>query len=448
MEFKKYLWRIALTAALGIAGCNLFNPTQSVDIASDDAAALTYEGYLHYQKTEYGMAREYFERGIRADSAYSEAWYGYAKAVASMQPGLNPFELVKLTKSTATDPFGPIYAMNDKDAAILRSGIDSVMMVLNVFIHRDTTGLTDKRVRFSQFADSYSILSMVRAGLIARDARVGLSEIFYADSGGVHFDLGRLGTDAQKAVQFMDAMAQMAEGVKADPKMGATLVKGMMPDSSAEWFTDKAFNDLVVGVSNQIIDGNSRIQQTDMSRVDVFLNIGNGIDEDGDGCLDEEIKDGFDNDGDGEIDEDTRSESVIILETDITKLDFNGKKDFIPVRELQIVGLYENGGVDIDMNGKAGEDDPYEWNYAQKDFKARKKNNNHLLQFITPNFYSTYFLGLDYESRIALKEKIRHDTDIDHLQFDLGTRKEMIGGCWNNYDEAKFRQWIMKRNSL
>ena len=198
MEFKKYLWRIALTAALGIAGCNLFNPTQSVDIASDDAAALTYEGYLHYQKTEYGMAREYFERGIRADSAYSEAWYGYAKAVASMQPGLNPFELVKLTKSTATDPFGPIYAMNDKDAAILRSGIDSVMMVLNVFIHRDTTGLTDKRVRFSQFADSYSILSMVRAGLIARDARVGLSEIFYADSGGVHFDLGRLGTDAQK----------------------------------------------------------------------------------------------------------------------------------------------------------------------------------------------------------------------------------------------------------
>jgi hypothetical protein len=70
------------------------------------------------------------------------------------------------------------------------------------------------------------------------------------------------------------------------------------------------------------------------------------------------------------------------------------------------------------------------------------------LQFITPDFYSPYFLGLDLESRIALKEKIRHDTDINYLQFDLDTRKSMVGGCWNNYDETKFRQWIMKRNSL
>ena len=448
MELKKHLWRIALTAALGIAGCNLFNPTQSVDIASNDAAALTYEGYLHYQKTEYGMAREYFERGIRADSAYSEAWYGYAKAVASMQPGLNPFELVKLTKSTATDPFGPIYAMNDKEAAILNAGIDSVMMVLDVFIYRDTSGLTDKRVRFPQFADSYSILSMVRAGLIARDVKVGLSEIFYADSTGIHFDLSHFGSNTQKAMQLMDAMAKMAEGAKANTAMGASLIKGMMPDSSAEWFTDKAFNDMVVGASNLIIDGNDRLQQTDASRIDVFLNIGNGVDDDGDGCVDEEIKDGFDNDGDGEVDEDVRSESVMVLETDITKLSFDGKKDFIPVRELKMVGIYENGGVDIDMNGKAGVDDPYEWNYAQKEVKARKQNNNHLLQFITPDFYTMYFLGLDFETRIALKEKIRHDTDIDHLQFDLDARKASIGGCWNNYDQAKLRQWAIMRNSL
>ena len=74
MKLKKSLWPLAVAAiAIVIAGCNLFNPTQSVDIASGDADALTYEGYLHYQKTEYYEAQVYFEKALAADPRSSEA---------------------------------------------------------------------------------------------------------------------------------------------------------------------------------------------------------------------------------------------------------------------------------------------------------------------------------------------------------------------------------------
>ena len=42
---SKFLWASAFIISLGIAGCNIFNPTESINIKDDDAEALTYEGY-------------------------------------------------------------------------------------------------------------------------------------------------------------------------------------------------------------------------------------------------------------------------------------------------------------------------------------------------------------------------------------------------------------------
>ena len=78
---SKFLWASALMLTLGIAGCNIFNPTESVNIKNDDADALTYEGYIKFRNNEYSEAEEYFRKAIEADEGHSEAWLGLMKSV-------------------------------------------------------------------------------------------------------------------------------------------------------------------------------------------------------------------------------------------------------------------------------------------------------------------------------------------------------------------------------
>ena len=89
----KWMWLTALALSLSIAVCNLFHPTGSRDAENDDTEALTLDGYLEYQKSNYDAARKYFSKAIRADSGNSEAWVGLSKSVLKMQDGLNVFEL-------------------------------------------------------------------------------------------------------------------------------------------------------------------------------------------------------------------------------------------------------------------------------------------------------------------------------------------------------------------
>lgn len=251
MELKKYFWRFALTAVLGIAGCNLFNPTQSVDIKSDDAAALTYEGYLHYQKTEYSEARYYFIRALEADSTHSEAWYGLAKSVFSTRNNLNPFDLIKyLRSSSQSDIFVTFREMDDATACAISADIDSVMIILDDFVRRDKNGLTDGRITFANFGQSYSLLSLIRAAILSKDLNLNFNEIItYDQNEGIKLDTAML----KSSPATMHAFAAFAQGLMADPTGGAALLKGSMPDSTAEWFTDKAFQDATVATAKTIL---------------------------------------------------------------------------------------------------------------------------------------------------------------------------------------------------
>ena len=443
MKLKKHLWQVATVFAIGAAGCNLFNPTETVDIKSNDADALTYEGYLHYQKAEYSIAREYFDKALSADISCSEAWYGKAKTVLNMQPGLNVFQLVSYANSTNSNVASGFLTMPEYQATLIKNGIDSVLLVLDQFINLDTTGYTDGKIRFSNFSDSYSILRLTKVALGLRSTQSNLNAIFSIDSAsGMHFDLSNLGSTAQEALESMEDFAAAAEALKANPVAGGTIIKSYMPDTTGEWFTDKAYQDLTIGIANFVISSNNRLQETDAERLDVFHNYGDLIDSDGDGCIDEEVADGYDNDGDGEIDEAPRSSSVIEYEMDFTKYDITK----LPVRSLKVIESYEN--IDIDMNGKAGEDDKDEWEYKVSDSNKRKSNGDHLLKFaFKANFYSEYFESLSLAERIYVKELIRKDTDIYNVKYDLNARKQMIGGCWNNYSQKEFLQWFEGRNA-
>ena len=97
-RMKKLCLYAAIALSAGFVGCNLFNPTESANIDSDDTDALTYEGYIHFRNAEYTLARTFFERTLAVDSTISDAWYGLAKSVLNQQK-LNVFEMLKYANS-------------------------------------------------------------------------------------------------------------------------------------------------------------------------------------------------------------------------------------------------------------------------------------------------------------------------------------------------------------
>ena len=143
---SKILWATALLLSLGIAGCNIFNPTESININDDDAEALTYEGYKHIRDNEYTEAEYYFNKAVAADSNYSKAWFGLMKATLHRKlagsDSTNLFSLLAYV-NTSRESKAPFVGMSDNVANRLQETIDSVNAIANVFIERDKNGKTD-----------------------------------------------------------------------------------------------------------------------------------------------------------------------------------------------------------------------------------------------------------------------------------------------------------------
>ena len=448
------MWSLVIALSVGMAGCNLFHPTESHDAESDDAAALTLDGYHEFQKSNYDSARRLFNRAIAADSGYSEAWVGLAKCVLNSQEGLNAFELVSYAqKADDKQQSNGFLEMQDHEAHLISKGIDSVLIYLNKFIARDTTGKTDQKVRFRDIADSYAILLLTKAALRIRNVQTELTSVLSADSAGMKLNLNTLNDLGDSLKPFLQDMAAASEAIKVAPDASAEIIKAYLPDSTRKDIGDEFYTDATVGLANTVIQLNDRAQTVEEERTEVFFVFGNGMDDDGDGCVDEEVIDNYDNDGDGEIDEDGRDYRSVVLvkNTFITKDEKNtaqvnkdGKTYDLTksqVDSLNAIEKYET--IDIDMNGKMGTQDPKEWQYVVRDPDDRDEQDNHLLKFAI----DLKFPGKNLATKIKNKELIRHDTDINNIKYSLKKRKEMVGGCWANYSDEDFKKWFEGRNA-
>ena len=446
----KWAWSVAIALSLSIAGCNLFHPTGSRDADNDDAAALTLDGYLEFQNSNYDEARKFFSKAIRADSGYSEAWVGLTKTILNSQKGLNVFELVSYAQKTEKNgkSSNGFLDMSDEKADTISRGIDSVMFYLNQFIARDTTNRTDKKVRFSDIADSYTILQLTKAALRIRAVQAQLTSVVSADNAGMMINLNTLNELGDSLKPFLNDMAAAAEAIKTSPESAAEIIKAYLPDSTRDFFDENDYADVTVGLANTVIQLNDRAQTIEDDRNDVFFKFGNGIDDDGDGCVDEEVVDNYDNDGDGEIDEDARDYRTVVLVKnpknyadliaigkDPTTYDLTKAQ----VDSLNIIEKYQ--AIDIDMDGKTAGNDLDEWHYVFRDPNVRDTEKNHLLIFAT----DLNFPGKDMDERIRNKELIRHDTDVKNIKYSLKKRQEMVGGCWVNYTEEQFLNWFQGR---
>ncbi len=439
-HFKSFfLLSVALVLTLGFVGCNIFNPTENARVSDKDAPALTYEAYMHYQKSEYSEAREYFEKAIKADPRYSEAWFGRAKAVMNMQPGLNIFELAsKANIADGADAMSALMTMPDSEATLIQNGVDSVLLYLDPFIARDTLGLTDKKVTFKEFADSYSMLQLIKLALKVRSVNTSLSDLLTATDDFMAINWNTLDVEelGETVKEVTEVLANTATAIKTNPELATTIVKEFIPDTLE--ISDSALTANIDFFAEQIILINDAVQKTEVDRTEIFLKIGNAIDDDGDGCVDEEIPDGLDNDGDGEVDEDMRHYNSFVMDIDpLNPLNSNPTK----IREIQDIELYKL--VDIDGNGLNSPEDDAERTFIYPTMEREEEGKNALFVFAKDLTWEGK--ADDMAKRIANKELARMDTDSTNIKYDLKWRQENIGGCWNNYDEERFKAWFRGR---
>jgi hypothetical protein len=430
MRLSKYVQFFSLAAMIAtcIVGCNIFNPTGKERIDDSDTDALIYEGYIDIQKAEYTRAALNFSKAIHNDSTSSRAWYGLAKAVLN-QYGLNVFEMLKYAKTeNNTNGF---MKMSDVEVEKYRVGIDTVIKIVDQFIDRDTTGKTDKQIRFSTIANSYTILQLTNVAILVRKASSDANRMFNFDvaSNQITIEWSNLqNLSSDDAVETVNSLAASAQALKADPDNTFPIFRSFI--SGVDTVSDEEFKDGTMAVSDQIIEMSDNLNNNP-ERADAFIKVGNGIDDDGDGCIDEEIWDGKDNDGDGDVDEDQRPGSVLVFKT---------HWDRRAVASLKIPegSIYET--LDIDMNGTPTE--PQEWSFIYPEPDDRDANKDHRLQFAQ----QLTFIPRKTDELIKNKELARTDTDINNIRYDLAWRKANIGGCWVNYSESDFINWFQGRN--
>ncbi|GBU24109.1 hypothetical protein R83H12_00735 [Fibrobacteria bacterium R8-3-H12] len=183
-----------------------------------------------------------------------------------------------------------------------------------------------------------------------------------------------------------------------------------------------------------------------------FYKVGTHIDEDGDGCIDEELLDGQDNDGDSLINENSR-----LAPTDI---------------DHPLYGVNSKQyGINSINNSMVG-DNPYRdrtnWEYNRLDTLQRPEDepvkicNNPDCSVYTPFWTNEKtgsvtilrFTQMTYPSDpsqkywttrdLNLKLTVAQDTACPP-KISLADRKRTIGGCWPNYDECKFVKYWLKR---
>lgn len=426
---------------LGVIGCNLFNPTESADIDSGDADALTYEGYLKFRDNDYLAAAHYFQKAIQADSTHSEAWYGLAKAKLNLQD-INSFELLKYVNTEGSKSTLPISKMSDGTARKYQSSIDTILVFIKKFIKRDTTGKLDGVISYKDISDSYIVLQMFKTMLILRKVMPDIPACAEKDprTGEAKCSIGDIlnGLYGDRSTETLDALHEIFSTCANQPSSMGDVAGQFIPGYS-NMLTEEGKN-ITMGAS---CDAMSSVTKTSkdpienekkLSTVISFSGYSQSVDEDGDGCNDEEIIDGQDNDGDGEIDEDPRDQTDQFSydEKSIAKNAFSHRKGTENLMIIQSVAPNEKyRHVDIDMDGRKANED--EWTFVYPEYRRRVDHNNHLFRFAK----NLKFNPKKLSSKEYLEKK--HEIARDYEgRYSLQYRKETIGGCWVNYSEADY----------
>ncbi|MDQ3003211.1 MAG: hypothetical protein M3Y08_18370 [Fibrobacterota bacterium] len=447
--------RLSLGLGLVLAACNVFNPSGEGETGESREAQLT-EGENQFRAQDYLSAQATFEAAITSDSTNSMAYYGYSKAVMRYWQVNASTLLTEVSK--AQDKSGiPFITADDWTITRYLQATSRVRLALGAMTHRDTLTrwynytlnptstealkdpLANKRIEFmkgywvkadkgfkgyykqsefpisdlkmasSKIIADYGFVELIYAVTHLRDLNGDntinsddnlLKSLTFSTTGGFKVEnlesiADSLDTPEKKA-QFNNLIQNVASGLSS----AGTVMDLLAPALANQSATGDTTNSKDL---SQSVTQNMDSVITSLGGAITFYQFGDSRDNDGDGCIDEEIPDGKDNDEDGLIDEDAR--------------------------------LKPADGIDNDHNGKGKNDflspDPSE--LINADFK---------LIYTAESGFTIQSKYKDKATRIWMQSdsvQVKYDLagsaaamDIEHRE-KLDSAKKVIGGCWNNY---------------
>ena len=439
-------WGLSLLLALAVAACNMFNPSGEGDVGEDADALLTL-GESKFRDQDYPASMDAYSRVIAKDSGNSLAYYGYAKAVMRYWQVSAATLLTEVTKAQEKSGI-PFITADDWTTTRYLQATSKTRKALSMLTVRDT--LTrwfhyaqdstsksarkdpdrDKRIAFIRnywdMADrgfpgyrkkSQFPLSDLTIGYERIIADFGFVELIYAVTHLRDLNADDSITDADnllKKLNFnvlaggfkVENLQNIAEDIKSDSTRAN--VNNLIQNVASGLSSAGNVIDLLGPILAQNGDssgGGSLTGKTSEKMDSVISSIGNAVtfyqfgdakDNDGDGCIDEEILDGKDNDDDGFTDEDAR-----VIPADTVDNDHNGKG--------------KNPFLDPDNNEQV--------------------NGDYLLLF---SVQSGFVKGRSYKDK-TVKVWVQKDSLATKATLNasekvvLDSAKRAIGGCWNNY---------------
>jgi tetratricopeptide (TPR) repeat protein len=488
MSLRKWVRYTALAAVITVTGCNLFNPSGEGDGGNTNPRA---EGEEYFRQGQYAKAMTAFEKAIAQDSTNSMAYYGYAKAAVFLYK-LDRLGIFDDLQATKDNPETFAFLQHSDSLLTLRmQAASKVRRVLSILTERDSLtrlwrytvdSTSDEALADTNFAERRDFITSY---LNAQDTKLPLSSRrrakfpltdFRMPAKNVAVDytafellytITRLyDLDQNDTIDARDALMKKLTFGSGSGGFGIDSLANIAGDLENDTATTQNLNALIAGMQSGLLttsslasliapptsegDSSGASQQTNQNVDSVisslgdavlFYQFGDKLDNDGDGCVDEEIMDGKDNDLDGYVDEDARV--IPPNKPDFVDNDLDGKKD--PFLPPLLLGTDTSGREDTTGTTKYALR-PYVLGFVYAYLDTAKVQNS------SPVRYEKGEGEVSNTSWVKIKQgalgdqlKLRLDIQKDSLvtkmvngrlpnayASKLQNARDVVGGCWRH----------------
>ena len=329
---NKRLATLIATAAL-LAGCNFFNPSGTGEYPKDDPDALVDQGQRALQDQDFAQAYVFFSRALSLDSSKSLAYHGLAKAELG-KDGFTISKLVSLADSISNVPdsakLNVLLGLGDTGLTNLYRPIMRVAHFYSLLRARDSAGKTDGLFPAHLISYEYTTIQGNKSYFLLIDANrdtviqsgelAGLkmmSLISSTDASNLKLNAEQLiqqgsldtvtGAIADSTKNNINGILTNVSNIAQDTALLNQLINNASGNLGSLGSTDPVTGQPVTDSTKNTVNQAAKDFITQLGSSTSFYLINDSLDNDGDGCINEEIfGDSTDNDGDSLIDEDGR----------------------------------------------------------------------------------------------------------------------------------------------
>ncbi len=479
----------AVAALALFVGCNIFNPSGDGDAGSDSQANLS-KGEELYRQRDFAGAMAAFSTAINLDSNNSMAYYGYAKAVVHLpRPGfphgLDPLTLLKDFDDSSSDSATIPFLNHRNDTLSLRLQVASqVNKVLSILTKRDTLTtffnylqdtaspsarrkdslrddqypsrvsfmkkylakaaadsagyykssrfpLTDYAMPYAKFQLDFVGIRVVKGVMLIRDldgndtidSRDDLTKkLLLGGSGGLNNDsLKSLGNSmygtSDSAIQNRNNINNLLQRSGSDISSAGELLSAFSPKKDS--------TDTSSGGNN--IDG----VVSSLGKTLTFYQFGDEKDNDGDGCIDEEVLDSKDNDEDGFVEEDARLNAPTDTFNFSDLIDNN--HDGVNNTTSILLRAYDPLNKEAPVGPLINSAHPGYLGFVNSFYSANSTHPESTWVHIRKGADDSLMeLRLHFQNDSLLKSPTKIGVG-GVLRPQLDSARALIGGCWRNY---------------